>query len=64
MGFNSKFTSIINNLFLHQQAHIIDSGIISEPFKVERGVRQGDPLSPLLYILAFDPFLQSLKSTI
>ena len=60
MNFHSTFISLIQNLFSNQEAHIISSGKISAPFRVERGVRQGDPLSPLLYVLAFEPLLQKL----
>ena len=64
MGFSSNFISVIANLFNKQHAHIIDNGMLSEPFDMNRGVRQGDPLSPLLYVLAFEPFLQKLTNKI
>ncbi|CAG8740397.1 14212_t:CDS:1, partial [Ambispora leptoticha] len=64
MNFDPKFTRIVNTLFSTQQAHITASGKISEPFKVERGVRQGDPLSPLLYIIAFNSLLVALQQNI
>ncbi|CAG8668238.1 557_t:CDS:1, partial [Ambispora leptoticha] len=64
MNFDKKFISIINTLFSIQQAHITANGKISEPFKVERGVRQGDLLSSLLYIIAFNPLLIALQQRI
>jgi hypothetical protein len=64
MNFETKFTKVVSTLFSTQQAYISDAGKISEPFKVERGVRQGDPLSPLLYIIAFTPYLQALQDNI
>ena len=62
MNFDTKFTNLIQNLFSNQKAHIIEAGDISRPFRVERGVRQGDPLSPLLYILAFEPLIRTLEN--
>jgi len=64
MKFDPKFIQTISTLFSEQTAFIADSGVISEPFKVNRGVRQGDPLSPLLYIIAFEPFLRSLEKNL
>jgi hypothetical protein len=64
MNFDSKFINIINTLFSTQQAYISDHGRISEPFKVNRGVRQGDPLSPLLYILSINPLIQAIHNKI
>ncbi|CAG8622716.1 17513_t:CDS:2, partial [Gigaspora rosea] len=44
-----------------QTAHIADSSLILEPIRVERGVLQGDPLSPLLYILALNPLILKIQ---
>jgi exonuclease III len=64
MNFNTSFIAVIKNLFANQEAHILDSGQLSKSFRVERGVRQGDPISPLLYILAFEPLLLGLKNNL
>ncbi len=37
------------------------NGRRSEVFAVERSVRQGCPLSPLLYVLALEPLLRRLR---
>ena len=64
MNFNEKFRELVRNLFNRQEAYITDAGHISNAFRIERGVRQGDPLSPLLYILAFEPLLNLIDREI
>jgi hypothetical protein len=58
-GFSPKWTSWIRNLLQSGSSSVLLNGILGKPFTCKRGVRQGDPLSPLLFVLATD-FLQSI----
>ena len=42
---------------------VIINGVISSPFQVSRGVRQGDPLSCLLFNLAIEPLANLLRKS-
>jgi hypothetical protein len=52
MGFPTKFCNTIRSLYNNAETVVIING---EPFIVTRGVRQGDPLSCLLFNLAIEP---------
>ncbi|KAH7951104.1 hypothetical protein HPB52_004735 [Rhipicephalus sanguineus] len=61
-GFSGQFISMVRVLYSRPSSAVVIQYRISEPFDVGRGVRQGDPLSPALYVLAFEPLLQRLSS--
>src|SRR6218665_1734441 len=49
MGIDWRDRRLIENLYMGQQMRVRIDGEYSEPGKVGRGVRQGCPLSPLLF---------------
>jgi hypothetical protein len=51
-GFNSTFCNWINTILSSTRLSISINGNQEVYFKCKRGVRQGDPLSPLLFSLA------------
>ena len=47
-----NFIGIVRKLYLDAETVVMINGMKSEPFQVTRGVRQGDPLSCLLFNIA------------
>ena len=57
--------NIINwfwTLYSDQESCVINSGHFSEFFKLCRGCRQGDPLSPYIFLLAIEPLAMAIKN--
>ncbi|KAG1464209.1 hypothetical protein G6F56_005130 [Rhizopus delemar] len=52
----------LTKLFFSTSIRININGNISDSFPQRRGLRQGDPISPLLFNIAFDPFIRTLVS--
>lgn len=54
MGFGPSFISWVKLLYTDVSSSIFINGYTSRSFKPSRGVRQGSPLSPLLYVLTME----------
>ena len=51
-GFSENFIKWITLFNTEIKAMVLQSGYLSEPIEIERGCRQGDPISAYLFILA------------
>lgn len=58
-GFPDKWVQLIHAILSSGSSSILFYGVPGKPFKYKQGVRQGDPLSPLLFVLVVD-LLQSV----
>ena len=60
-GFKPEFRIWISMMYHNPQAVLQANGRRSGMIAIERSVRQGCPLSPLLYVLALEPLLRRLR---
>ena len=54
LGFGQNFVSWIEIILKNQEPCVINGGTTTKYFKLNRGARQGDPISAYLFILAFE----------
>ena len=62
VGFGEKFREWIKIFRTNASIKILNKGWTSKEFKVTRGVRQGDPLSPYLFLLSIEPLSQYIRA--
>lgn len=54
-SFGSKFINWLEAPYSSPRSSVKTNGLISKPFALQRGVRKGCPVSPLLFIIALEP---------
>ncbi|OJT14670.1 Transposon TX1 uncharacterized 149 kDa protein [Trametes pubescens] len=62
-GVPKEFTEIIKSLYANAVTSVVINGVTSEAYRIYRGVRQGDPLSCLLFDLAIEPLSAMIRSS-
>ena len=61
-NFGDDFLTWFTVLYRNSCSCVTNNGFISEFFKISRSCRQGDPLSPDLFILEVEPLSASIKN--
>ena len=62
-AFPPEMINMIKTLYENAPMSIIINGVISNPFLVTRGVRQGDPMSCILFDLSIEPLASNIRSS-
>ena len=51
-----------HNTYMNSKAVVETKSWRSEPFPFKKGVFQGDPISPIIFLMTFNPIIQSLQN--
>jgi len=63
VGVRGRFLALLRNMYRETKYFIRIGDHLSEPFAPTRGAKQGDPLSPILFILFLNDLLSKSSST-
>ena len=62
-GYGSKIIQKIKTVYQNMEAQVKVNGHLPQDFLVRRGLRQGRPLSIILYIIFAEMFLENIRLT-
>ncbi len=62
-GIPSDFVRLVKSLYANANTSVMINGFLSKSYRVYRGVRQGDPLSCLLFDLAIEPLSAMIRKS-
>ncbi len=57
------FIKLVRALYANAETAVMINGFLSRPYRIYRGVRQGDPLSCLLFDLAIEPLSAMIRKS-
>ena len=61
IGLHENTVKLIRIMYMHNIAYLDINGQLSQPVLMENGVRQGCPLSALIFILGIEPLLHAIQ---
>ena len=60
-NFGSSFIQWIQTFYQNISSCVLNNAFCTGPFEIQRGVRQGDPLSPYLFIIVLEVLAVSIR---
>ena len=61
--FPPETIDLMKTLYRNAHTSVIINGVVSDPFLMTRGVRQGDPMSCILFDLSIEPLAANIRSS-
>ena len=62
IGFGNDFIDLIKMLLKDNESCVLNGGVTSKYFSLQRGARQGDPIAAYLFIIAIEIFYIMVRS--
>ncbi|KAJ7998408.1 hypothetical protein DPEC_G00204630 [Dallia pectoralis] len=63
LNFPQHLINWTNLCYQNISSRVLVNNILTDPFPIRSGVRQGCPLAPLLYVIYLEPFLERIRTS-